>query len=522
MSVPNIILERIPDYIEPVNKELWFETSSTASNVQDFKYVFKIEAKNEPFETNSYIQFSTLYKVPPRPSDGHGFFTPHPVLKALFQYYPSPFQQGFKSGFVGLNPGQNAGILDNYFEYRLKYGFEYNPNLTFTQTYNYLGQLALSFSVAPGFQAGDLIIIDKTNKFVNSYYDGTASILGSQSSTQWVTDVPYGTNVLNESGTIINLQRISATTSARYTFNGTRQYYELDKDYTKYICGFTATPGYFLTNWSPDRYKPVYRGLTSGLHEYQTISLISATPTQSAMVVEIFDIDDNLISSASVLLSNTQRYRRLDFGVGPQNLHDEFFPAFDFNDPTYDHYRVTLKKGVATQSQTYNFKLKDYCYKPVDGFINYELTTVVWLNRVGGWDYFSFIKDKKKTLTIQKNLWTQQVPIDYTYGSIYTRAQRGQATLNNFAQETFEVKSDWIDDYQSQWLEELYTSPEAYVIINGTYSGGDPNDYTQFTGRIAPINILNTSYEVQTTLRNKMYNITLQYRMSYPLNLQNQ
>jgi len=522
MPIPSINLDRIPDYIEPVNRELWFETSSTASNENDFKYIFKVQWRNEPFDTNQYIENTTIYKVPPRPIVGNGFFTPHKILQSYFQFYPSPFQKGWISGFVG-NIGQNAGILDNYFEYRLKYGFEYNPNLTFSQCYNYLGNLGLSFSQAPGLIAGDLITIDKTNKFINPSYDGTASVIGTQSATQIILDIPFGVASTNESGVITNLQRISATTSSRYTFNGTRQYWELDKDYTQYIMGYTASPALFLTDWDYNTPKPVIRGLTNGLHSYETISMLCNTFTASYATINVYAEDGTNLTGFSIVLSTLNRFRRLDLGVGPQNITDQFgLGLIDFTDPNISYYDVCVKSGVATQSVVMRYKLVDNCYISVQGFDNYEPTTILWLNRLGGWDYFTFTKDNKKTLSIKRDTWIRTLDVDYTYGKIYTQAERGVSNLMTEAETTYEVKSNWITDIESKWLESLFTSTEAYVIINGTYSGGNTNVYQDFTGRIAPINIQNTSYEVQNTMRKKMYNITLQYKMAYTTNLQNE
>lgn len=530
MSIPVIQLDRIPNYIDPVNRELWFETSSTASNSQDFKYIYQVQFKNEPFDTNSFTNLSTLYKVPPRPSDGHGFFTPHQILKSYFQYYPSPFQKGWASGFVGTI-GQNAGILDNYFEYRLKYGFEYNPQLTFARTFDYLGNLGLSFSTAPGLLPGDLIIIDKDNKFVNPSYDGTASVIGTQSATQIILDIAYGVATNNESGNIINLQRISATTSSRYTFNGTRQYEELNKDYTQYVLGYTNSQAFFLTDWqdlisgtqSPINPKNVYIGPSPATHQYETLSMIDNSFTASTAVFEFYDIDNQYITGASVVLSTGNRFRRLDLGVGPQNIEDQFGTGFiDFSTGICAYYLVRIVRGVSRLSIEKRYNLKSHCLEDIQGFYNYQPLTFIWLNRLGGWDYFTFIKDNKKTTTIERTNWQRTLPIDYTYGQIYRQANRGTSNLSTFAEETYEVKSDWINDNESIFLENLFTSPEVYIIINGTYSGGDPNVYQDFTGRIQPINIISTSYETKTTLRDKMYNLTVNYKWSLPVNLQNQ
>lgn len=530
MPIPTIQLDRIPEYIEPVNRELWFETSSTASNSQDFKYIYQVQFRNEPFESNQFITLPTLYKTPPRPSDGHGFFTPHQILKSYFQFYPSPFQKGWASGFVGTI-GQNAGILDNYFQYRLKYGFEYNPQLTFARTYNYLGNLGLSFSTAPGLIPGDLIIIDKDNKFVNPNYDGTASVIGTQSATQIVLDIPFGVATNNESGNIINLQRVTATTSIVHTFNGTRQYQDLNVDYTKYIMGYTNSQAYFLTDWidpisgtqSPINGKKVYVGPTPGSHTYETLSLLNNSFTQSTYSIEFYDLEENYLTGVSVNLSSANRFRRLDIGIGPQNIEDQFGTGvIDFSQGNVSYYIVRVVRGVTRLSVEKRYNVKQFCYEPVQGFYNYEPTTIVFLNRLGGWDYYTFIKDNKKTTTIERTSWNKVLPIDYTYGTIYTQPQRGQTNLTTYAESVYEVKSDWLTDTESIFLESLVTSPEVYVIINGTYSGGNPNNYTQFTGRVQPITILNTSYETQTTLRQRMYNMTLQYKWALPINLQNQ
>lgn len=529
MPIPNIILERTPDYIEPVNTPLWFETSSTASNVQDFKYLFKVDYKNEGFDVNSFIQLPTLYKVPPRPSDGHGFFTPNQVLKGYFQYHVSPFQKGWNSGFVGAI-GSNPGLDNGYFQYRLRYGFEYNPQLQFSQTYNYLGQLALSFSVAPGFQAGDLIIIDKDNKFVNSYYDGTASVIGTQSATQIITDVPFGVAVNNETGNIINLQRISATTSTFHTFNGTRQYHELDKDYSTYIMGYTPSVlGEFLTDypfggtaggWGQP--KTIYIGCTSGGHSYETLSMINNSFTSSICAINIYDSSDNSITGASFVILSTNKYRRLEVGIGPQNIEDLFGTGFyDFTTDQAAYYTVQILRGVTPLSPLLRYDLRRQCYQETEGFIdNEEPQTIIFLNRKGGWDYFTFIKDKVKTSQIQRDEWYRTLPIDYQYGLIYRDAERGRSNLNTFVEETYTIQSDWIRDYESAWLESLFTSPEVYLIVNGKYVGG--TQYTDFTGRYIPITILDTAYETRTYMRNQMFNVKLSYKFAIPTNLQNQ
>jgi len=145
-----------PGLLEPVNKELWFRVNNPSYSVADFKYIFKLHYLNEPFDNRPYV-VGPLYKVPARPDGGDGLYTPHRYLKSFFKYELNPWQEGFDSNLV---PSGNVGIPDGLYKYKVEYGFEYNPNLQFTGTFNGSGNLGLSFSVQHGFRIGDLITIE--------------------------------------------------------------------------------------------------------------------------------------------------------------------------------------------------------------------------------------------------------------------------------------------------------------------------------------------------------------------------
>jgi hypothetical protein len=82
------------------------------------------------------------------------------------------------------------------------------------------------------------------------------------------------------------------------------------------------------------------------------------------------------------------------------------------------------------------------------------------------------------------------------------------------AEEIFTIQSNWITEKEAQWLETLMTSPEVYIldVDDNAPTGGDYK---------LPIIIQGNNYEVKTTMRDKIFNFVLNYKMAFPKNLQN-
>lgn len=490
-----------PNKLEPINRELWFRVNSASYSATDFKYIFRIQYLEEPFESRPY-KVGPLYKVPPRPDTGDGLFSPHKYIKSFISYNFNPFQEAFDSNIA--RAGGNVGIDDQLFKYTVNYGFEFNPSFTFVSTFNSGGFLGLSFSAVNGFQTGDVITINKDNKQINISYDGTSSV-NSVSGNTIVTSTAYGITFSNESGVITNITRLAATAAGEYwTWNGTRQYQEQDKNFGVYILDSPTSK--FLRTY-PNEYKPIIRDSSGG--EYETVSFIMKGPTGSRGEVNIYDINGATISGFSYLVTGTQRYRRADFGIGTMNIYNA--SGFDFTDPNVGYVHFTMKSATGSVlSETIKWKIVDECTP-------YEKVRVAFLNRLGGFEYFTFTRDNKKSVSIKKSEYSKILPWDWEYGKPEKRADRGSTIFAVEADETFTLNSNWIDEKEALWLEELMTSPEVYIL---EFINGFP--YNDIRGAVrTPIIITNTSYEVKTALRDRIFNITINYKLANPINLQN-
>lgn len=486
MATVSLILE--PYTLEPINTDLWYRVNSASSSISNFKYVFRPQYRLEPF-TGAYTQLS-IYRVPPRPTTGDGLFSPHRVLKSFIQNKVNPYQTAFVSGFNSSLPG----IPASYIDYNTRYGFEYSPNIPWYNTGSASGLLTLTFSSPHGLQVGDVLILDKDNKNINPQYDGTCSVSQVINTVQIRTDITYGIAQTsgNETGVITTLQRLTATSSTgKYTWNGTRQYLQGDTDFTgQFILASQSTD--FLTNWQSSTYKSIQ------LDDYETVSMILRSATFSTMFVETYNSGGSLLNTYGFTISNSNNYNRVDFGIGPANLINA---GVSFTDVST--YRFYMKYFGLTSSVIRYYKIDNQCS-------NYEKVRLCFLNRAGGFEYFNFTLDSKRTVNISRIEYEKVLAYNYTIGD------RGKTILAQKAEPKMMINSNWITEKESYWLEELLTSPEVYVLGNSSTLN------TAATGYKLPIVITDNSYEVKTYLRNQVFNLQLNFKYAYDLNLQNE
>lgn len=472
-----IVITSQPDTLAPVNKELWYNIydNTYTSSLTNYKYVYKLNYKKEPFATTSYSVAGT-YKLPPNP-DNIALFSPHRKLKSYIQPTVNPFI------------GSYAGIANSLIRYTITYGTEYNPNYTFTSTSNSSGKLAITFASPNLLSVGDLITIDKSNKQVNIGYDGTASITQVISSYSYKTDKTYGVSSTNESGYITNLLRYQATSTELDCYNGTRQYTERTTNFSS-VYTLDSSGRKFLTNYTGNK--------KVQLNDYETLSgILGTNPSLGLIRITMYYAGGTQSSVDISLTGNT--YKRVDFGVGPANLLSivSSYPGLSgINTCVYYTYQI-LKLIYSGNYIPYS-ELKTYV---IDSTCSpYIKKRVCFLNRTGGYDYFNFTLDSKRSVNVKKEEYNKILPYNYNIGT------RGSTVFSTEVEETFTMNTDWISEKECAWLEELITSPDVY-ILDGTNK--------------IPIVITDTKYDNKTALRDRIFNLTVNYKLANKMNIQN-
>lgn len=577
MATINITVN--PNPLNPVNKEIWHVFNSASSSITEFKYITRINYKQEPFDTPAPYTFGAQYKIPPRPITGDCEFSPHKYLRGLFEYSVEPYIGA--AGYKAVN--------NNLTKYYLQYGYEYNPNLRILFTFNVLGNLGLFFTTAHGLTAGDVIRVTMDNQQVNQNYNGTMSITGIPTTTAVWTNEPFGATVSQEAGDVDYVSRIAGTTSYFEAFNGTRQYLEKATNFaTDYIITGTAVSfKKFLTEYPIDNYKPIQ------LTDWETLSCILGGTQNYSSYIELYSANDTLLNIVRKQIVAPNGHKRVDIGVGPENIILSSASASIFDNVSY--YTTYIRHDIAATvtykradravtfqqvnypSGSYNgrlyytwsdpgsapttlylwwdnvnlmWKLTDGLgsgtlyvstslssgsdpvdgstpiqwqsnsipfgrfrwsngipvsegrnYKVVNPCTLYDKYRICWMNRMGGYDYFNFNLDSKRVIDVARSEYTKTLSRDYAVGD------RGDQVIATRADITYLINSDWITEEDSIWLESLITSPDVYHL-DGLNK--------------LPIMVLDTNYETKTYLRNQIFNMQLNFRYAYRINLQNQ
>lgn len=371
-------------------------------------------------------------------------------------------------------------------------------------------------------QPGTSIIQMSPARVLESYlsYDLNMGVLGG---TQVNRICHYAVKFGEEYGAITappviytNLAQVSG-----YTFNGTVQY----EDYY-WAAGGSIFPAYYLKYQAlfPNNGKFLTNAPTAttiGIEERRFLSVFNFDTTdvgdgnvKKATFYEVKTYQNSGGSISSIYYfptysATTIAYKGLSFPAGPANINTISYGNFQsgvypsINTSTDYAYEIKLYNGgpaldaLISETRYYEF---EPCSK-------YTPVRIMFLNRLGAFDYFSFDLVSRDTINSEKITYKKNLPISYYYGT--TSGNRERTVLNSTNQKSKKVTSNWVTDEISTWLEELWTSPEVYEIQN-------PGLSEQYI----PIVIKTTSYEIKKRINDQLYNYEMEYEYASEVNVQ--
>jgi len=131
--------------------------------------------------------------------------------------------------------------------------------------------------------------------------------------------------------------------------------------------------------------------------------------------------------------------------------------------------------GYTAVSEIFTFNVEEICTRA--GATQLQL---MWLNRYGHFDYYTFTAGKDEGLNIERQTYKQW---NVDWGSdnpLKTRYSRGTTDYSVSMVETHVINSGFINQADMVFLEELYTSNDVYEITTD--------------GELRPISIISTEY----------------------------
>ena len=363
----------------------------------------------------------------------------------------------------------------------------------------------------------------------NSNYAKASIAWGQEYSTN-PTDAPtqYSFQILSMNGGFTN--SVAYNNEQLRTIGtsgtGTNEYGLNFQNWNGYNYFINSTNSKFLTD-APNfnAIKPQQNPQLIRDNDYATLAFLNGTfmngDSWAGSALFVFNqADGTYISQTSILLTaanggypafgtssiaDSER-ALLYLGVGTANLiqHGTALPAGT------GEYFVTLMNtaGTLVRSETKGYKIQNNDCK---GFETIRLT---WLNKYGVWDYYNFTKKNIKSTEIKRTTYSkikgQWNGLDYTKNGY----DRGSSTLSTMANEVMALNSDWFSsDDEAAWLEQLFISPEVYILGGLIGSDTAPAEYGKY---LTPVEITNKKYVKYTEANDKVsqYEVEIKYSIN--------
>lgn len=270
------------------------------------------------------------------------------------------------------------------------------------------------------------------------------------------------------------------------------------------------------------------------------------TPFNSLIQTSIYSIDDFHGLGPRPLFNSTSLNTYTDdmvigtIGVGPQNLKDaglwptngippqiwgQITQTFGSNTNIWNlgpstsivgYYTVEIYSvdwcywtangaptddSASTLSHYFGDLLYSYRFNVEDPCTNFNAITVSFINQYGVKDYFTFDRRNTKTVSTNRSNYSKSIG---SWSSVTFNIDQHQGSKTTFASDIetdLFLSSNWMSDSESQWLQELYTSPNVQAFVDGQWE---------------PMIITTNAYEEKSYARDKMFqhSIVMRYANS--------
>jgi hypothetical protein len=251
--------------------------------------------------------------------------------------------------------------------------------------------------------------------------------------------------------------------------------------------------------------------------EYQTAAILAsdfrgAVSTSLRYSITFYEADGTQISTANIIRTTigmanfVATKSAVNAGVlyqfipiGYQNLEDQSFdtsirPSTQAN---LAYYTINIFDNSGDYiTKTYRFDIAECSrYTPIQ---------LAWVNSLGAWDYYTFELASVKKLNIQRETFRKPFG-NWGAGATYTYSQyeSGDTIYKIEADKQYTVNSDWLNDSDFEWLQELLMSKEVQFV----------NENGDFT----PVIITDTDYEFKQDVNNKLNNLQLTFKLGHKI-----
>ena len=278
--------------------------------------------------------------------------------------------------------------------------------------------------------------------------------------------------------------------------------------------------GRFLTNAPTTQYAnindygtlsfmatPVTGSVSTSTVDYLKIILYDESGSQLGTDIEIENVDGN---GGNTTWDSATKNQLLHLGCFPANLKN-WSTVFLANMTDLSYYTIQAFTSVnLVMSELITININCPTLK------GYEPIRLTWLNQWGVWDYYTFkmkstkmISTKGSTYQQLEGTWNESIYLPNGY-------KGGKKAFRVNAMEKISMNTDFVNESESEWFEELINSPEVYILDGFQTDPTNPllNNY------VTPARLTTSSFTRKTVANDKLMQYTFEVEKSKTLRTQ--
>jgi hypothetical protein len=440
--MPSTTIIAQPAQLMPAYNPIKYIINNTNKNEPGFRYIFTIyQAAASHIPANVVAQ----YKVLPVYGTGYGEQDVSLLMQSLVTYNES-----------GIGPQVPYNSSESWYQYDVDLGYEYLYNIDYTSALQESGggDVEIHFN-AHGFVFGDQVIIAQTGTgpVDNPTVEGLHTVLYADTN-YFVINARWDTvGNINSNGNVAYADQRKtvvlndALITNKEVFNGAynnnlNTYNESVAFPSASYLGLMNPSGYLMTSNLPTNGPPYAPTTFYNAHFYYNLRVYGGDNYE----VEWYDIDDNLLDSTTFTPASDGIYAVF---VGPTTLVTE------------DYY-VSIYSDGPTGNANYYFKYDNRCT------INNQ--QLIYLDRMGSWQSFAFQLRTYEKGQITREQYNQHIDGQVDGGQwVGVDLQKGSRTYNTNVTKTFDLNTNWMNQYDADRFQELLTSPQVYYYSDTYY-----------------------------------------------------
>ena len=270
----------------------------------------------------------------------------------------------------------------------------------------------------------------------------------------------------------------------------------------------------FLTNASTTQY--------ANITDYGTVSMMNI-PDFLKIVLTYYDSAGGSLGTESINREGANGapqswsadigFEVLHFGCYPGNLQNTatlFKTLVAAGTIQGGYYTIQVQTVLGgTLSDTYTINVNCPTLK------GYEPVRLAWLNQWGAWDYYTFTMKSIRKLSTQGSTYNQ---LSGTWNEAAYRIDSfkgGKKAFRVNATEKITMNTDFVNETESEWFEDLINSPEVYIL-----EGFQTDTTSALNQYVTPVRLTTSSYTRKTVANDKLMQYTFEVEKSKTLRTQ--